>query len=161
MIEYWVSSSSSGRAMLDKMLKKHGILNYSIETTKQGKPFIAGNPIYFNISHSGDLTAVCVSDAEVGIDIQIIKPINPRIAERFFTQNEYEYFCKAGLDGFFKIWTRKESLLKYLGLTLAGGISKFDVFSEDVYFFEKQIKNYRMCICCAKKTDIVDISDDI
>lgn len=147
--------------MLDKMLKKHGVLNYSIKTAKHGKPYLTGRELYFNISHSGGLTAVCVSDSEVGIDIQMIKPVNPRIAQRFFTENEYQYYLKHGLDGFFKIWTRKESLLKYLGTTLAGGISKYDVFSEDVFFFERQIENYFLCICSALQTDILDISGDI
>ena len=159
MVEYWISGTLNGKTMLDKMLLRKGVSDYSIEKTANGKPYLSGNPMHFNISHSNGMTAVCVSDCEVGIDIQEIKQINPKIAQRFFTENEYEYFLQHGPEGFFTIWTRKESLLKYLGSTLADGISKYDVFSQNIYFFERQIKNCRLCICTQEQTEVVDISD--
>ena len=48
------------------------------------------------------------------------------IAERYFSDSEIEYIEKNGNEGFFDIWVRKEAYVKFLGTTLAKGISKYD-----------------------------------
>ena len=78
------------------------------EQNKTGKPFVKGLPVYFSIIHSGDYAVCAVSDCEIGIDIEKIRTIDLRVADRFATVKEKEYIhnCK---DGFFRICTLKEA----------------------------------------------------
>jgi len=53
---------------------------------------LIGSPhIHFNISHAGHYVACVISDEPVGIDIEIIKSVDLRIAERFFALEETTY----------------------------------------------------------------------
>ncbi len=64
-----------------------GLSNNQIEFTTNiyGKPFFIYNPyIHFNISHTGNYVVCAISDEPVGIDIELIKPIEHKIAECFF-----------------------------------------------------------------------------
>lgn len=92
-----------------------------------GKPYIEGSGMRFNVSHSGGRIAVALADAEVGVDIERIRPINPRVAERYFTAAENQYIALAGNSAetqrrFFEIWTAKEAYLKLYGVGLGGGL---------------------------------------
>jgi len=52
-------------------------LNYKDITIKynpNNKPYIVGNPVYYNISHSGKYVVLAISKYPLGIDIQKIKP---------------------------------------------------------------------------------------
>ena len=58
-----------------------------IDRAADGKPYLVGSSIHFNISHSDGVIAVCLSDeGEVGVDIQ--SEIDPqrakRLEDRFF-----------------------------------------------------------------------------
>lgn len=129
------------------------------EHGKKGKPYAKGLPVYFNISHSGDYAVCAVSDCEIGIDIEKIKPVNMRTAEKFATdgEKEYIYSCK---NGFFEIWTLKEAYFKCIGTGLGKEIKNvcFEVSqngivcSESGYecLFYEIDKNYICSVC--KKT---------
>ena len=56
-----------------------------------GKPYIKNLPVYFSISHSGDFAVCAVSNEEIGIDIEQIRQVHPRIHEKFCTESEAEY----------------------------------------------------------------------
>ena len=114
-----------------------GLANDEIEilTGTYGKPYIANatniaNPpgLHFNISHSGDLLVCAVNDEPVGVDVELIRAADPDIAKRVFRDDEYD-FVMSGPDmsgsAFFKIWTMKESYVKWEGR----GISKLNSFS--------------------------------
>ena len=91
------------------------------EHTETGKPYAKDLPVYFNVSHSGDMIACAVSDCEIGIDIEKIRNINPRSAEKFATEAEKEYISK-NKNGFFEIWTLKEAYFKCTGTGLGADI---------------------------------------
>ncbi len=89
--------------------------------TKRGKPFAVNCKACFNISHSGDFVVCAVSDREIGIDIEKIRPINPKVAERFACPDELDYI-KSEENGFFEIWTLKEAYFKCIGTGLGADI---------------------------------------
>ena len=66
--------------------------NCEIKKTSNGKPFIDG--IHFNISHSKNLVAIIISDAECGIDIQHIdsKTNHCLMAKKVLSSEELEIF---------------------------------------------------------------------
>ena len=86
--------------------------------TPQGKPYLKHGPC-FNLSHSGHFAALAISDQPVGLDLQdMTHQPSPRLADRWFTPEEAAWI-HGNPDRFFHVWTRKESVVKALGLGLA------------------------------------------
>lgn len=98
----------------------------------QGKPALDGGPA-FNLSHSGGWAALCVgpAGAELGLDIEAHRPVEPAVAERFFAPAEIAALAglqgTAWVQGFFRLWTRKEALIKALGSGLSCPLDSFDM----------------------------------
>lgn len=96
-----------------------------------GKPSVKGKEdFFFSLTHSGSYAGICVDDCECGIDIQEMKPFKMRLAERFFDASEYEMLrneqdYERQRELFYRIWTAKESFVKYQGTGLADGIDSF------------------------------------
>ncbi len=94
------------------------------------KPYCINYNVHFNASHSGNYTAVAVSDSEIGIDIESLREYSPAVAKKHFTNDEIEYIAAAkerpARDRrFFELWTAKEAYLKMTGQGIHGGISSF------------------------------------
>ena len=90
-----------------------------------GKPYIKGFD-KFSISHSGTSWAVLIATQECGLDIQYERSCDwSNISERFFTDEDAIIIEHAYLEGngselqarseFFRIWTRREALVKAVG----------------------------------------------
>ena len=121
----------------------------------QGKPYLCDIPMFFSLSHSGNLVYLVASDTEVGADLQQMTDMNMmQVANRFFADSEKELLNKAESaqvkkDIFFKLWTRKEAYGKYTGagIVQAVGVS-VEELEKDAYFFEtEKYENYLMSIC--------------
>lgn len=90
---------------------------------EQGKPaFAPETPLWFNLSHSGDDIALLLSDeGEVGCDIEVIRPrANWRwLANAVFSLGEHAEMDAVHpdqqLEMFWRIWTRKEAIVKQRG----------------------------------------------
>jgi 4'-phosphopantetheinyl transferase len=102
----------------------------TFSTNAYGKPFLADSPgIHFNVSHSGNYIACALADEPVGIDIEIIKPFGPKIAERFFAPDEKAHIAANGsMASFYEVWTKKESQIKWEGKGLHKPLQSFSVF---------------------------------
>ena len=100
-----------------------GVTPESIEFVKNefGKPFAKNLPVHFSISHSNNTVICAVADKEIGIDIEKIRPINPKAAEKFATKTELEYIA-SNQSGLFEIWTLKEAYFKCIGTGLGSDI---------------------------------------
>jgi 4'-phosphopantetheinyl transferase len=100
-----------------------------------GKPELvpqAVDPLRFNLSHSKSIALLAVAlEAEVGVDVEDVRPIEPGVAERHFSAAELagmaELRGKAWLDAFYRCWTRKEAILKAEGVGLRIPLDSFDV----------------------------------
>lgn len=107
-----------------------GIEQIEFMFNEYGKPFILGKPsIQFNISHAGNYIACVIADEPVGIDIELIKNADMKIAERCFTPDETMYI----MDGqqnprFYEVWTKKESQIKWEGKGSHKPLLSFSVF---------------------------------
>lgn len=87
-----------------------------LQRTAKGKPYFAGSGYKFSIAHSESVAVASLSDAETGADVELLrpKPNAAALAARFFTREEAEYVA-ASRDksrAFFRVWTRKEALIK-------------------------------------------------
>ncbi|MCL2592691.1 MAG: 4'-phosphopantetheinyl transferase superfamily protein [Defluviitaleaceae bacterium] len=105
----------------------------TFSSTENGKPCLADRPnIHFNISHTGNYVACAISNEPVGVDIEIIKLISPKIAERFFTQDEIAYIdTTEDVFRFYEVWTKKESFIKFKGKGLHMPLSSFSVINSE------------------------------
>ena len=81
----------------------------------------------FNLSHSSDLALIAVCRGrELGVDLEQIRPIGEaeRIVESFFSEAEQAEFAAIAAEArplaFLRGWTRKEAILKGLGVGIAG-----------------------------------------
>lgn len=102
-----------------------------------GKPSLAGNhaqPLFFNLSHSGELALVGVTAlGEIGVDVEHVRELATaeQLAERFFHPNEVAALRTLPghqrVDGFFHAWTRKEAFLKATGKGISYGIDRVEV----------------------------------
>ena len=103
---YFTSERTDSREFTARVLREAcGIAEPVFRTSENGKPYLAENPIYFNLSHSGEVTAIAISKSEVGLDIQL-RDGTPRPAlSRRLSPAERE-------EDFFKVWTAKETYIK-------------------------------------------------
>ena len=115
-------SKLSTKELLNKALEIYNI-NREIIYNEYGKPYLKNNEIYFNLSNSHDYSVCAVSDSEVGIDIEKIT-FKANIIDKICTEDEKKLIKNA--DDFTKIWTKKESFLKYLGIGLSYGLKNID-----------------------------------
>lgn len=113
-----------------------GLSNKQLEfsTNAYGKPFLLNSPhIHFNISHAGHYVVCAVSNEPVGIDIELINPsADMKIAERFFTPDETAYIMAGEQEQrFYKVWTKKESRIKWEGKGLHKPLTSFSVLDSN------------------------------
>lgn len=106
-----------------------------------GKPYILDYAWHYSVSHSGDYVGCAVSRRNIGFDLQQMKQANLKIAKRFFSANEYQLLLSKKMadcenqtqrELFFKLWTLKESYVKYKGTGAAISFSSFEFCERDV-----------------------------
>ena len=102
---------------------------------KYGKPFIYGEEnFFFSVSHSGKWVVIAYGPSQVGADVEFIKSGSSPIAKNCFTQAELEYINGSGDKGvderFIKLWTLKESYIKYLGTGLSIPLDSFNIYAD-------------------------------
>ena len=101
--------------------------------TGNGKPVFVNVPdLHFNISHSGHFVTAAFSDAPVGIDIEKNGTADLRVSGRYFTENEHALILEKepGPERdrmFFRLWTLKESFMKYLGEGMRLPLHDFEI----------------------------------
>ena len=128
-----------------------------------GKPFLVNTPsIHFNVSHAGHYVVCVIANEPVGIDIELMKPIDIKIAERFFTSDETEYIkTKDHTLRFYEIWTKKESHIKWEGKGLHKPLPSFSVFDgnekERLIYHTVYHDSDAICHVCATEQSVSSI----
>ncbi len=130
-----------------------------MEYGKHGKPYLAGRPFYFNLSHSGSYVCCGVAGEEIGVDIQRMEKVSgerlDRIAGRFFCRREQEALSacpgeEERRELFYRLWTRKEAYGKLTGEGILA-VSGSDVTEKGMeglrWRFWDCLKGYRMAAC--------------
>ncbi|MFY8216233.1 MAG: 4'-phosphopantetheinyl transferase family protein [Chthoniobacterales bacterium] len=96
-----------------------------------GRPYVAGVTLDFNLSHSGDWALLAVaSGTRVGVDVEQMRRDRDvrAIARRYFSHSEAQGICDLADDDvargeFYRLWTVKEAALKALGIGIANGLA--------------------------------------
>lgn len=109
------------------------------------KPYLVEYPhIYFNFSHCIKGVVCAIAEEEIGVDIQEVAPIDYFILNDVCSEHEIIQLCNSSNvpNTFSKIWTLKESFLKYKGIGLTNNIVNLD-FS--LYLSKHSFKAYNSC----------------
>lgn len=113
------------------MLQEENIDLKEIKYNENGKPII--DNINFSVSHCDEYVLLAISNKKVGIDIEKVKDYNPQLLKylnmRNKTMSNKEFFIE---------YTKREALIKMLGLSLANininyNRCKYKIFYIDDY----------------------------
>lgn len=159
------AQSISAGLLLKEVLFRYGMDVKSERIGLHGKPEIEG--ICFNLSHSEDMVLCAVSKKEVGCDIEKVKEVTPRLASRFFADEENCYLnglAEEERNGeMIRIWTMKESYVKMTGEGIQFPFTDFSVISkgqnmllrkgkkEECYFWTDEYMGYKMSVCAREQ----------
>ncbi|TCN25189.1 4'-phosphopantetheinyl transferase family protein [Mesobacillus foraminis] len=150
-------NEDKSRALMSELLirsiivKKFAVNNEQIliHRNAYGKPYISlGRDFHYNISHSGEWVLCAISHAEIGIDIEEIRPIEyMEIAREFFSMKENDLLKgltgPARLECFFELWTLKEAYIKAVGKGMGISLSSFTMSKNDSGDYICELFNYK------------------
>lgn len=163
-----MSQHSLAYFLLEEMLKRNfsrekypglyaGDLEYA--RTEQGKPYLKHFPeIQFNISHCPYCVACAISGNPVGVDVEKRFPWKENLARHICHPAELEMLLRLDDAGerqawLNRIWSRKESYLKYVGIGLRTDLRELCVIGSetpersDFRFWELQTENFTLAVC--------------
>ncbi len=115
-----------------------------------GKPVLPDLDLHFNVSHSENCALFAFTRmGPVGVDLEVVRciPEMLNLARQVFSVQEYEWLTQAPPDeqaiAFFRCWTRKEALVKAMGMGLSYPLQKFtvnfDAFRPAVVAFDARL----------------------
>ncbi len=101
-----------------------------------GKPYLERGDLHFNLSHCDGIAVCAVSDSCVGVDAEGIRTVSDRLIQRVLLPDEIKWVNSYGLPdeknrAFLRLWTVKESVMKYLGAGLGLDPGKIDISLDD------------------------------
>lgn len=129
-----------------------------ISKSNDGKPFAENSSNKFSLSHCGSLVVCAVSKKEIGVDIEKIRNVRLKMADKFACESEIAYIGE-NPERFFEIWTLKEAFFKCKGTGLGSDIKSvcFDIAdkqitcSENGYsLFIKNVADGHICSVCIR-----------
>ena len=176
IIDIWIDDSEDVN-YLEKVLSYYHpeiiIDQWVFQYNEYGKPYTANNlseKLYFNISHSNQLTCVAVSRSlDLGIDIEnISQDHHTETYDIMFTKEEQDYLTTFPKE-FYTLWTLKEAYLKAHGLgfsmnplevdfssVLSNLQEKKEVYLEKCYLYSVTYKGYKLC--CIALNPILNVT---
>ncbi len=135
----------------------------------RGKPYLADNRAFFNLSHTGDWVVCAVADSEIGVDAQLHGICNDKVVARCFTSSEVAWLNDDRDGRFSRLWTYKEAYIKFTGFGLVLPMSSFTVPTPpDGWDDENHVcwKEYSLsdntpvhiAVCCGNQTDFAPLT---
>lgn len=118
----------------------------------RGKPSAPG--VHLSLSHSGTWAVCALSDRPVGVDVEEIRPHSEGLVTQVCTPAELTRL-RAPAD-FCRLWTAKESFLKYLGVGLTVFPRRVEVDAhrvtldgvpQEVYLREYPLEGHALTLC--------------
>ncbi|MEU6183535.1 4'-phosphopantetheinyl transferase family protein [Streptomyces coeruleorubidus] len=128
---------AAGALLRYALLARHGLTPSDLGTARDafGKPYLVRVPgLHFSLSHAGRWVACATSGTEIGVDIEHTAAGAVDISHRFAPdEHAYVVAAPAGRRArrLVRIWTLKESYVKYLGRGLGVPMDSFSVTAPD------------------------------
>lgn len=143
-----IRSLAAGFLLL-KALERRGLSDNAV-IYEGGKPCVARENVYFNLSHSGKRAMCVASENEVSCDCQEIGLYNKNLAKKYFFEREITAIERAEDKNaeFCRIWTLKESLLKLDGKGISGLKCADTAADNECFFKEYELSDgYKYTVC--------------
>lgn len=119
MLELYFRAESDAWALLRDALSQHGYPTLPrVARTERGKPYFPDLPaLHFNLSHTQGFSLCALSDAPVGVDIEVLRPRREGLWRYCLTDEEFQTFQAqgGGWTEFYRFWTLKEAWCKCTG----------------------------------------------
>ncbi|PQD97179.1 hypothetical protein CYL18_04720 [Pradoshia eiseniae] len=153
--------------MLAKQLNVHiADLHYTVN--EYGKYGLAGNQLYFNLSHAGCYVACAISHCPVGIDLEERTKREFNLFSSIWSEIEKNQYDLQDRDCFYWLWTAKESYIKYLGIGLYAPMKQITVLGDGSVIDEgrkaKAViehlaldQNYTFAVCSEQKINHINV----
>lgn len=134
-------------SLLGKVLLQYGLRTfYNITDVETGilpnkKPYLIGQNLHFNISHSKDLVACAIAEYPLGIDLEFNDPeVSYFDFTSQMTSNEIReiYDSEDRAKAFFAWWTRKEAVIKAHGAGMMLSLDSFEVIHDECIIDEEK-----------------------
>jgi 4'-phosphopantetheinyl transferase len=133
----FIVRSGVRRQLLAKYLNTSAA-QIAFKVTTFGKPSLDApydqSGLHFNSSDSGERAVYALTlQRDLGIDIEVLRPLPDadKLAQRYFSPAELRILLAfsgvAREHYFFRIWSRKEAILKTVGVGLSGNLQRVDV----------------------------------
>ena len=130
------------RALLGRLLISYGLRYYEyppetlakLKISNFGRPSIDA-PIDFNLSHSGEWVILAITNlGRVGVDIEKIRDVNLSMYGQVMTSPEWAMIFRSQNQKkeFFRLWVKKESLIKANGKGLSIPLNQIEIIDEQV-----------------------------
>ncbi|MGM9927652.1 MAG: 4'-phosphopantetheinyl transferase family protein [Bacillus sp. (in: firmicutes)] len=94
---------------------------------KYGKYELITYPLSFNMSHAHHFVVCAVSDKPVGIDIEKQQQRDFQLFTTVWSETERRQYDLCDQQSFYRLWTAKESYVKYLGVGLNASLAEISV----------------------------------
>lgn len=140
-----------------------------IKKGRHGKPYLEGFNFQFSLSHSGSYALCAYAKQSIGADLQQIRGNLPNNIRKILSQEEENFLSKQIAEErkalFFRLWARKESLIKWDGRGLRIPLEQLSFVKDEqlldflefegkrLYFREYPniIEGYAVCLCQEEK----------
>lgn len=100
-----------------------------------GKPYLPQLPAwYISMSHSGNHVFCALGKAPLGIDVECVRAVAPNVKARVCTPQEQQWLTTQPETAFIELWTRKEAVVKALGMGLRIPLSTVEVHQQMVSY---------------------------
>jgi 4'-phosphopantetheinyl transferase len=130
MTELYLTDSEDMYEKVATVTAKYIPEDTDIKKTPKGKPYFEGNPLFFNLSHSGDKGVISLSDKPVGVDLELLRGRDyPSIMSHFTEREQKEIKCERD---FLEHWTAKEAFIKMKGATIFEWIKRLEFINGEL-----------------------------
>ncbi|RJG50431.1 4'-phosphopantetheinyl transferase family protein [Motilimonas pumila] len=121
-----------------------------------GKPYLANQSLFFNLSHQQDMIVIGFSRNEVGVDLQFPAPQHNwrRLTERCASPSERPWINTC--QDFYRLWVLKEAYFKAIGKGLSHNFqnTQFTLEANNYYEVNQQNRNK------TSSADLIEIHSD-
>lgn len=155
----------SSKSLIAHILSnRYGEKNYQICKTEHGKPYLQGveneSVKHLSVSHTKETYFILFSSENAGIDAELSNR-NVRLSSVLKKLNEEERSSIRSKEDFLKVWTAKESVVKYLGEKLATHLKRICVVDDRCYLDGELLPislqwlsfdEHTVCVCSKENT---------
>ncbi len=128
--------------LLTRLLGKDGVAPH-LAYSEHGKPSLAeDNAFCFSLSHTDRWVFCAVSTHAVGLDAQVERAVSPRLMSRTLSAQEANWVSEETVPRFIRLWTMKETYLKYTGTGLSVPLRTVEIAVPPAPHWDEQNKVY-------------------